>query len=94
MLNGREFQPLLKFALVLVIGYLVLGPLVRVALFPVVLALVGWGGFQIYTSERRASPRTPSPRSRKRRLLKPLPTGVKSVRFDPNEDLKVPKDWR
>ncbi len=94
MLNGRPIHPLLKVALVFVIGYLVLGPLVHVALLPLVLALVGWGGYQIYKSERRAGPRVPSPRLRRLRLLKRPPTRVKSVRFDPNEDLKIPRDWR
>ncbi|GAC1401346.1 MAG: hypothetical protein NVS2B8_08860 [Vulcanimicrobiaceae bacterium] len=96
MLNGRPIHPLLKLALVLAIGYVVVGPLVHVALLPVTLALVGWGGYQIYKAERRAGPRAPSPRPRPPtlRLIKRPPTRVKSVRFDPNEDLKVPKDWR
>ena len=94
MLNGRPLHPLLKFAIVLLTGYLVLGPLVHVALFPVVLALVGWGGYQIYKAERRSNPRPPRPRRRTLRHLKLPPTRVKSVRFDPNEELKVPRDWR
>ena len=94
MLNSRPIHPLLALALVLVLGYLVLGPLVHVALFPLVLGLAGWGGYQIYRAERRAGPRMPRRRPKTLRLLQRPPTRVKNVRFDPNEDLKVPKDWR
>lgn len=93
MLDGRPIHPLLKLALVLAIGYLVLGPLVHYALLPIALALVAWGGYRIFEAERRAGPRSPSPRPRTLRLVKRPPTRLKSVRFDPDEDLKVPKDW-
>ena len=94
MLNGRPIHPLLAVAIVFVIGYLVVGPFVHVALLPVVLGLVGYGGYQIYRAERRVGPQTPRRRRKTLRLLKGRPTRVKSVRLDPNEDLKVPEDWR
>lgn len=94
MINGRRVHPLLAIAIVVVVGYLVLGQLAHYALFPVVIALVAWGGYLIFKAERGnlppTSPRRPTGVRQTRRARK----SIEAIRFDPNEDLRVPKDWR
>lgn len=94
MINGRPIHPFLKIAIVVVIGYLLVSQLIRYALLPTAIALVAWGGYQIFKSERRRMPTTPRRSGgwpgRSKRQLKV----VKNIRIDPKRDLTVPKDWR
>lgn len=94
MIYGRPIPPYLRIALIVVLGYLVVTQLLHYALFPIVLGMVAWGGYQIYRAERRMSPTSSPPKSMwARRAKRPLKI-VKSIRLDPEKDLRVPKDWR
>ncbi|GAC1544023.1 MAG: hypothetical protein NVS3B16_11330 [Vulcanimicrobiaceae bacterium] len=66
------------------IGFIVVGQLIHYALLPTAIALVAWGVYRIYTSERSGIPRATTRRSK----------SVKIVRLDPKKDLTVPKDWQ
>ncbi len=94
MINGRPIPPLLKIAIAVILGFVVVGQLIHYALLPTAVALVAWGGYQIYKSERGAIPRAPKANSFWARRTKPQPKGLKIVRIDRNKDLTVPKDWR
>ena len=94
MINGRPVHPLVKLAIVVVIGYLVLGQLVHYALLPVVIGLIAWGGYRIFTSERGGRPRQYDRRSGTTKTVKRARPDLRMVRFDPSEDLTVPKDWK
>lgn len=94
MINGRPVPPLLKIAIVAVLGFVIVGQLIHYALLPTAIVLVAWGAYQIYKSERRAVPRASNARSFWARRAKRSPKSVKLVRIDRNEDLTVPKDWR
>lgn len=93
MLAGRPVKTWLKVALVAVVLYVLLGHFVRYAVLPLALGIVGFIVYRVVVSETRlAGLRTPRREPRPRRVARQ--SRLRAVRFDPNEDLKVPKDWR
>lgn len=94
MFNGRPIHPLARVAIIVVVGYLLLTQAIHYALLPVVLALVAWGGYQIYKSERRITPRPASRNPFDVRRVRRARPSVRAIRIDPDKDLTVPKDWR
>lgn len=94
MMNGRPIPPWLKIAIAVILGFVVVSQLVRYALLPTAIALVAWGGYQIYKSERGVIPRAPKANSFWARRARRPPKSLKIVRIDRNKDLTVPKDWR
>ena len=94
MINGRPIHPLLKVALVVVVGYLVLGQLIHYALLPLAAGLVAWGIYRIVRAERRAAPRRAASAPVAGRRVRRSKSTVRSIRIDPDAELRVPKDWR
>lgn len=92
MLAGRPVQTWLKIALVAIVVYLLLGHFVRYAALPLAAGMVGFILYRIVISEmNRAGRRTTRREPRPRRVARPR--RLNAIRFDPDEDLKVPKDW-
>ncbi len=88
MINGRPMHPYLRIALVVIVGYLIVTQLLRFALLPVAVALVGWIVYAIARAEIGRRPRRPAPAAKRKLRV------VEAVRIDPSVDLRVPKDWR
>lgn len=97
MFAGRSLHPYAKVALIAALLFLVVTSLRTIAVLPIAIGLVVWGGYQIVRSERRRGPRRARPSKARANITakreRTLPT-VKAIRIDPDENLTVPKDWR
>ena len=94
MLDDRRIHPYLKIAIAVVVGCVIFSQLIRYALLPTAIVLVGWGAYQIFKTERRGIPTSLGRRGGRPKRPKRSLKIVKSIRLDPKRDLTVPKDWR
>lgn len=93
MFAGRPVQTWLKVALIAIVAYVLLGHFVRYAVLPLAVGLVGYIVYRIVVAESSRTGLRPVRREKPvRRLARGARLNV--VRFDPNEDVTVPKDWR